>query len=112
MRVYDVGLGVPQRPDEPNEAGRVQQPAIDFVAGDALALPFRDDTFDAVTISYGLRNVEDTRAALTEMLRVTRPGGLAVLFRCPWWAIPCAPWPVGCLVPPPRSGSARWATCM
>ncbi len=45
------------------------------VAGDATKLPFADDVFDAVTISFGLRNVVDTRAALREMLRVTRPGG-------------------------------------
>ena len=58
----DISLGMLQQ-------GRLQQPDLDFVAGDALSLPFPDDTFDAVTISYGLRNVEDTRAALTEMLR-------------------------------------------
>jgi demethylmenaquinone methyltransferase/2-methoxy-6-polyprenyl-1,4-benzoquinol methylase len=48
---------------------------VTFVAGDALGLPFADDSFDAVTISFGLRNVADTRQALEEMLRVTRPGG-------------------------------------
>jgi demethylmenaquinone methyltransferase/2-methoxy-6-polyprenyl-1,4-benzoquinol methylase len=46
-----------------------------FVAGDALRLPFADQAFDAVTISFGLRNVADPRLALTEMLRVTKPGG-------------------------------------
>jgi demethylmenaquinone methyltransferase/2-methoxy-6-polyprenyl-1,4-benzoquinol methylase len=46
-----------------------------FVAGDALRLPFGDASFDAVTISFGIRNVSDTPAALTEMLRVTKPGG-------------------------------------
>jgi demethylmenaquinone methyltransferase/2-methoxy-6-polyprenyl-1,4-benzoquinol methylase len=46
-----------------------------FAAGDALRLPFRDASFDAVTISFGIRNVSDTAAALAEMLRVTRPGG-------------------------------------
>lgn len=45
------------------------------VAGDATRLPFADDVFDAVTISFGLRNVVDTQAALREMARVTRPGG-------------------------------------
>jgi demethylmenaquinone methyltransferase / 2-methoxy-6-polyprenyl-1,4-benzoquinol methylase len=50
-----------------------------FVAGDALALPFADRTFDAVTISFGLRNVADTGQALTELLRVTRPGGRLVI---------------------------------
>lgn len=50
-----------------------------FAAGDGLALPFRDATFDVVTISFGLRNVADTGQALGEMLRVTRPGGRLVI---------------------------------
>ncbi|GGM03828.1 demethylmenaquinone methyltransferase [Nakamurella endophytica] len=49
--------------------------AVPKVAGDALHLPFADAGFDAVTISFGLRNVVDTRAALTEFARVTKPGG-------------------------------------
>lgn len=48
---------------------------VRFVAGDALVLPFRPGVFDAVTISFGLRNVADPAAALAEMRRVTRPGG-------------------------------------
>ena len=52
---------------------------VRFVAGDAVALPFGDETFDAVTISFGLRNVVDPDAALSEMLRVTRPGGRLVI---------------------------------
>jgi len=48
---------------------------VRFVAGDALALPFREGSFDAVTISFGLRNVADPAAALAEMRRVTKPGG-------------------------------------
>jgi demethylmenaquinone methyltransferase / 2-methoxy-6-polyprenyl-1,4-benzoquinol methylase len=50
-----------------------------FVAGDALALPFADGSFDAVTISFGLRNVASPGAALGEMLRVTKPGGRLVI---------------------------------
>jgi demethylmenaquinone methyltransferase / 2-methoxy-6-polyprenyl-1,4-benzoquinol methylase len=53
--------------------------AVRFVAGDALRLPFGDMSFDAVTISFGLRNVADPDAALAEMLRVTRPGGRLVI---------------------------------
>ena len=49
--------------------------AVSKVAGDGLALPFADGSFDAVTISFGLRNFADTRAGLREMARVTRPGG-------------------------------------
>lgn len=49
------------------------------VAGDATRLPFADDVFDAVTISFGLRNVVDHVAGLREMARVTRPGGRLVV---------------------------------
>jgi demethylmenaquinone methyltransferase / 2-methoxy-6-polyprenyl-1,4-benzoquinol methylase len=52
---------------------------VSFVAGDAMNLPFRDGAFDAVTISFGLRNVRGTRDALAEMRRVTRPGGRLVV---------------------------------
>ncbi|MEV0461819.1 demethylmenaquinone methyltransferase [Nocardia tengchongensis] len=52
---------------------------VPMVAGDAMALPFADDSFDAVTISYGLRNVSDPDLALREMLRVTKPGGRLVV---------------------------------
>lgn len=45
------------------------------VCGDGMNLPFPDNTFDAVTISFGLRNIHDFRAGLREMARVTRPGG-------------------------------------
>lgn len=59
--------------------GRLQFPGLPFVAGDAIALPFPDDTFDAVSISFGLRNVVDPAAALREFARVTRPGGRLVV---------------------------------
>lgn len=52
---------------------------LGFVGGDALALPFRDGAFDAVTISFGLRNVADVGRALAELRRVTRPGGRLVV---------------------------------
>ena len=68
--------------------GRRRRPALAFVAADALQLPYADGAFDAVTISFGLRNVEDTQAALAEMHRVTRPGGRLVVceFSSPTWA--------------------------
>ncbi|MGH3565842.1 MAG: demethylmenaquinone methyltransferase [Pseudonocardia sp.] len=58
------------------------------VAADALHLPFPDGAFDAVTISFGLRNVADPDVALAEMARVTRPGGRLVVceFGTPSWA--------------------------
>ncbi len=61
---------------------------LPYTAGDATRLPFKDDVFDAVTISFGLRNVQDFDAALREMHRVTRPGGRIVIceFSHPTWA--------------------------
>jgi demethylmenaquinone methyltransferase / 2-methoxy-6-polyprenyl-1,4-benzoquinol methylase len=58
-------------------AGRERN--VPKVAGDATRLPFADQSFDAVTISFGLRNVVDHEAALREMARVTRPGGRLVV---------------------------------
>jgi demethylmenaquinone methyltransferase/2-methoxy-6-polyprenyl-1,4-benzoquinol methylase len=71
-------------------AGRHRQ--VPLVAGDALALPFADAAFDAVTVSFGLRNVAGVEAALRELARVTRPGGRLVVceFSRPTWA----PWRV------------------
>jgi len=60
-------------------AGKRARPTTTLLAGDALALPFADASFDAVTISFGLRNIHDTAGALTEMARVTRPGGRVVI---------------------------------
>ena len=67
-------------------AGRHRR--VPLVGADALALPFADGVFDAVTISFGLRNVADPDAALAEMARVTRPGGRLVVceFSTPTWA--------------------------
>jgi len=59
--------------------GKRAHPGLDLLAGDALRLPFADATFDAVTISFALRNVVDTDAALLELARVTRPGGRLVV---------------------------------
>lgn len=57
------------------------------VAADAHRLPFADAVFDAVTVSFGLRNMRDTVAALREMRRVVRPGGRLVVceFSTPSW---------------------------
>lgn len=67
--------------------GKKQRPHLSFTAGDGTKLPFRDGTFDAVTISFGLRNIVDPLAGLAEMRRVTRPGGRLVVceFSHPTW---------------------------
>ncbi len=61
------------------KVGKRRRPDIDFIAGDATRLPFADNTFDASTISFGLRNVNEPKKALAEMLRVTKPGGKLVI---------------------------------
>ena len=70
------------------QVGKKARPALPFTAGDGTRLPFADDTFDAVTISFGLRNIVDPLAGLRELLRVTRPGGRLVVceFSHPTWA--------------------------
>ena len=62
------------------ERARRKSSQIKWVQGDALALPFEDGSFDAATIGFGIRNVDDLDAGLRELARVVRPGGrLAVL---------------------------------
>lgn len=69
------------------EGARRGYPDVDHVQGDALHLPLADATVDAVTISFGLRNVPDPPAALAEFARVVRPGGRVVVceFAAPTW---------------------------
>jgi demethylmenaquinone methyltransferase / 2-methoxy-6-polyprenyl-1,4-benzoquinol methylase len=57
------------------ERARRKEPAIEWVRGDVLALPFEDASFDAVTVGFGVRNVEDLEAGLRELRRVLRSGG-------------------------------------
>ncbi len=68
------------------EEGRRRHPEIEFVFADATNLPFQEAEFDTVTISFGLRNVENTELALSEMLRVLKPGGKLVV--CEFSTIP------------------------
>jgi demethylmenaquinone methyltransferase/2-methoxy-6-polyprenyl-1,4-benzoquinol methylase len=93
--VLDVGAGTGVSTEELNRsgafavgadisvgmlrAGRRVRAEVPLLAGDALKLPFADGVFDAVTISFALRNVVDTTAALREFARVTRPGGRLVV---------------------------------
>jgi demethylmenaquinone methyltransferase/2-methoxy-6-polyprenyl-1,4-benzoquinol methylase len=59
--------------------GKKRRDDLGFTAADAMRLPFADASFDAVTMSFGLRNVADIDAALREFARVTRPGGRLVV---------------------------------
>ena len=61
------------------EQGRKVRPYLTFVKGDALKLPFNENTFDLTTISFGIRNTNDYEVALREALRVTKPGGRMVI---------------------------------
>ncbi|MBS1914443.1 MAG: bifunctional demethylmenaquinone methyltransferase/2-methoxy-6-polyprenyl-1,4-benzoquinol methylase UbiE [Bacteroidetes bacterium] len=56
-----------------------QRPNLAFEVGDAMNLRFNDDSYDVTTISFGIRNVDDPVRALSEMHRVTRPGGRVVV---------------------------------
>jgi demethylmenaquinone methyltransferase/2-methoxy-6-polyprenyl-1,4-benzoquinol methylase len=59
--------------------GRKRHSNVEFIEANAEKLPFGDNEFDAVTISFGLRNVNDPKAALSEMYRVLKPGGRLVI---------------------------------
>jgi len=59
--------------------GNRRRSDLGFTAADAMQLPFADDSFDAVTMSFGLRNVASVEQALGEFLRVTKPGGRLVV---------------------------------
>ena len=74
----DRPAGLDAEPGAPGP-GAARTGPVRFVAGDAVRLPFADQAFDAVTISFGLRNVADPDAALAEMFRVTRTGGRLVI---------------------------------
>ncbi len=57
------------------ERARRKAPAVEWVRGDVLALPFDDESFDAVTVGFGVRNLEDLEAGIRELHRVLKPGG-------------------------------------
>jgi demethylmenaquinone methyltransferase / 2-methoxy-6-polyprenyl-1,4-benzoquinol methylase len=62
------------------ERARRKNTTIEWLQGDMLALPFADETFDAATVGFGVRNVEDLGLGMRELRRVLRPGGrLAIL---------------------------------
>lgn len=110
-RVLDVGTGTGDLAIALADAGAKQVVGVDFVAGmlvaaaqkpgvsgdsdrvqvavgDALRLPFADGSFDACTVSFGLRNMEDYEAAVREMTRVLRPGGRFVCLELTPYSVP------------------------
>ena len=61
------------------QVGKKRHPELEFVYADATKLPFADESVDAVTISFGLRNVQKPKDALKEMFRVLKPNGRVVI---------------------------------
>jgi demethylmenaquinone methyltransferase / 2-methoxy-6-polyprenyl-1,4-benzoquinol methylase len=57
------------------ERARAKSDEVEWIQGDALALPFEDGSFDAATVGFGVRNLEDLEGGLRELRRVLRPGG-------------------------------------
>jgi demethylmenaquinone methyltransferase/2-methoxy-6-polyprenyl-1,4-benzoquinol methylase len=57
------------------ERARRKDKAIEWIQGDLLELPFEDASFDAATVGFGVRNVDDLERALAELRRVLKPGG-------------------------------------
>jgi demethylmenaquinone methyltransferase / 2-methoxy-6-polyprenyl-1,4-benzoquinol methylase len=57
------------------ERARRKSGTVEWVRGDLLALPFADESFDAATVGFGIRNVDSLEAGLRELARVLRPGG-------------------------------------
>jgi demethylmenaquinone methyltransferase/2-methoxy-6-polyprenyl-1,4-benzoquinol methylase len=74
----DVSLGMLQH-GRPKLAASTAAGRLALIHGDALALPLRSGSTDAVTITFGIRNVADVAAALVEMSRVLRPGGRVLI---------------------------------
>jgi demethylmenaquinone methyltransferase/2-methoxy-6-polyprenyl-1,4-benzoquinol methylase len=72
-------LGVARKRLDAGNLARGNVASVQFIKGDALRLPFPDESFDIVTIGYGLRNLADFEGGLREMHRVLRPGGRLVV---------------------------------
>jgi demethylmenaquinone methyltransferase/2-methoxy-6-polyprenyl-1,4-benzoquinol methylase len=74
------------------EIARRKAPGLRFEEGDALSLEHPDDSFDAVTVGFGARNFADLERGLSEMARVTKPGGRVVVLEITTPAKPPLSW--------------------
>ena len=74
-----VGVDFAERMLDRARAKAAGRPGVRFEAADALDLPFGDDAFDAATVAFGIRNVDDLDRGIGEMARVVRPGGRVVI---------------------------------
>jgi demethylmenaquinone methyltransferase/2-methoxy-6-polyprenyl-1,4-benzoquinol methylase len=73
--MLEVARARVQRRPKPHGDGNAPVERLRWLRGDGMRLPFKEGTFDIVTVGYGLRNLADWRRGLAEMLRVARPGG-------------------------------------
>lgn len=76
------GRGDSTPPAGSRNAAAGTRPGPEFIRGDAQAIPFPDNTFDVVTVGYGLRNLANWELGLAEMFRVARPGGRLLVLDC------------------------------
>lgn len=93
-RVVGLDFSAPMIELARDKARKLSREWVSFVVGNACELPFEDSSFDCVTMGFGLRNVADVSKAVSEMARVTKPGGKVVnleiskvrspLLRLPW----------------------------
>ena len=77
-RVVGIDFCAEMLNEAPKKAQRLGLP-VEFQVADALELPFRDQVFDVTSIAYGIRNVADPAKAISEMARVTKPGGVVMV---------------------------------
>ena len=74
----DISLGMLEIGKEKVSKKKLED-TIDMVIGDSEKLPFKDDSFDAITVAFGVRNFENLDIGLSEILRVLKPGGTFVI---------------------------------
>ncbi len=77
-RVVGTDFSLPMLDLARSKGNRLGLGQVEFEEANVCALPYDDDTFDCVTVGFGLRNVDDLDRAITEMVRVTKPGGRVI----------------------------------